>query len=214
MIKMPTKEIVLFLLGLGIGSTATYFGVKKRLEATMQEEMEQEIEAVKDYYILREEQSKKETKVSENEENEPKSTEKQPKRDKKEPDYEKIIEKLNYGEYYQKKETPSESTEAADQEEEIEVPYTISDEEYIEENYYEKTSLVYFENDGVFMDASSLDIINDGTELIGEPNLEMFGEYDEDTLYVRDDVSKTDYEVIMTHCAYAESEYYEHSDEY
>ena len=123
-----------------------------------------------------------------------------------EPDYKEIIEKMNYGEFFKKKETPDKEPEK----QEIPAAFLISDDDYMI-GKRKKRTFMYFESDGVFMDAETEDIVSDGMDLIGERNFEDRND-DEDAFYVRNEITKTDYEVIVEHYAYAESDFREPED--
>lgn len=203
---MSIKEIMLFLLGAGVGSAATYFGMKKYFETLMDEE----IESTKEYYKTKTEATtgmEQKTKILNEKYSD--ETEIEEKTDENEPDYAQIIEKMNYGEFFEKK-TPAKIEE---QPEEKVIPFVISGDAFAGDLRHEKVSLYYFEKDGVFMNVETDDVLPNGMELIGEENFEHLGEFEEDVLYVRNDEMGTDYEVMLEHYAYAESEYRDHQDE-
>ena len=200
---MPTKNILFFLLGAGVGSTVVYFVVKKHYENLIDEE----VESVRQYYKSQEDEDEEETELSENEEKMPR---KEPKTEKNDENYQELIEKMNYGEFFPKKEKTEEVAVEAD----IPTRYVINGDAFAGDNRNEKVSLYYFEGDGVFMNIESDEIVPNGMDLIGEENFERLGEFEEDVLYVRNDVTKTDYEVIQEHYAYAESDYREDQGDY
>lgn len=82
-------------------------------------------------------------------------------------------------------------------EEEIAVdrPYVIQPSEFGEFDDYEKISLTYTA-DGVLLD--------DMNEIVGEDSLEHFGEYEDDSVYVRNDSKKCDYEILLDQRNYQE----------
>lgn len=75
----------------------------------------------------------------------------------------------------------------------MEGPYVISPDEF-DENGYETVSLTYYA-DGVLTDEMD-NIIDDIDEVIGEESLEHFGEFEEDSVFVRDDDKEIDYEIL------------------
>jgi len=81
-------------------------------------------------------------------------------------------------------------------------PYVISPDEFGEKDDYETISLMYYEDD-VLADDNE-DKIDNVEDIIGYESLSHFGEYDDDTVYVRNDVRRTDYEIIRIPSAYAE----------
>ena len=72
-------------------------------------------------------------------------------------------------------------------------PFVILPEEYGETGY-KKVSLNYYD-DGVLTDEND-DIISDVDKVVGKDSLTRFGEYEPDTVYVRNDRKKTDYEIL------------------
>ena len=71
-------------------------------------------------------------------------------------------------------------------------PYVISPEEF-DEIGYETSNLTYYA-DGVLADDVN-DVIENVEALVGEDSLEAFGEYEDDTVFVRNDSLKTDFEI-------------------
>lgn len=73
-------------------------------------------------------------------------------------------------------------------------PYVIPPEDFGEESDYDIKSLTYYA-DGVLTDDWD-NVIEDVDELIGEESLTHFGEYEDDSVFVRDDTLKIDYEIL------------------
>lgn len=76
----------------------------------------------------------------------------------------------------------------------VEKPYMITVDEYAELGDYNTESLYYFE-DGVLTDESE-NIIDDVEDIVGEEALAKFDEEEVDSVYVRNDTRKTDYEIL------------------
>ena len=74
-------------------------------------------------------------------------------------------------------------------------PYIISPEEFGEISSYEKISLTYY-IDGVLADDDD-EVIYDIENIIGHESLNHFGEYEDDSIFVRNDKLKCDYEVLL-----------------
>lgn len=72
-------------------------------------------------------------------------------------------------------------------------PYVISPDEF-DEIGYNTVSLTYYA-DGVLTDECN-DPIEDVDEIIGEDSLNHFGEYEDDSVFVRNDALRTDYEIL------------------
>lgn len=81
--------------------------------------------------------------------------------------------------------------------------YCISPDEFIELDGREKITLTYFEGDQVFMDENEQVDLN-GLKNVGKSNLDHVGDYEDGTLYVRNDDNGTDYEIIFDDRSYAD----------
>ena len=82
-------------------------------------------------------------------------------------------------------------------------PYVISPDEF-DENGYQTVSLTYYA-DGVVED-DFYDVLDDDEieEKIGRDSLNHFGEYEEDSVFVRNDELETDYEILRDSRNYAD----------
>ena len=98
--------------------------------------------------------------------------------------YAEVLKKTGY-----KKEEPEEGGDIMMNDK----PYVISPDEY-GENDYDCESLTYYA-DGVLTDDWDHPI-EDVEGLVGVESLTHFGEYEEDSVYVRNDRYKTDYEIL------------------
>lgn len=81
-------------------------------------------------------------------------------------------------------------------------PYVITPEEFgeLEDEGYETVVLSYY-TDGVLADDSHF-IVEDIDAVVGADFAEHFGEYEDDSVHVRNDRLKTDYEILMEARAY------------
>ncbi len=82
-----------------------------------------------------------------------------------------------------------------------EVPYVISPDEFDELEGYTPISLTYFA-DGVLADEHGV-IVDDVEEIVGNA-LDHFGEYEEDSVFVRNDAKRCDYEILRDEHTYEE----------
>ena len=82
-------------------------------------------------------------------------------------------------------------------------PYVISPDEFGEIYEYDTTSLTYY-SDGVLTDEDNKPI-EDIDEIVGRESLNHFGEYEDDSVMVRNDKFKTDYEILADVRKYEES---------
>lgn len=78
-------------------------------------------------------------------------------------------------------------------EEDMGKPYVIPPEEF-DENGYKTVSLTYWA-DGILTDDDNT-IVKDVDKLVGVDSLDHFGEYEDDSVFVRNDKNKTDYEIL------------------
>lgn len=81
-------------------------------------------------------------------------------------------------------------------------PYIIPPEEFDMEDY-DTCSLTYY-SDGILADENN-DIIEDVEDTVGEESLTHFGEYEDDSVFVRNDKLKIDYEILLDIRRYEES---------
>lgn len=84
----------------------------------------------------------------------------------------------------------------------VDKPYVIQPSDFGEFDDYEKISLTYTA-DGVLLDDMN-EIVDDIEETVGEDSLEHFGEYEDDSVYVRNDTKKCDYEILLDQRNYQE----------
>lgn len=165
-----STNLLMFVFGAAIGSLFTYRYVREKYARIAQEE----IDSVKEVF------SKREKEVREREE----------KIDNTE--CKTIIAKQNYTNYSNSEVIPEDVVQM--DVEESEEPEIISPEEVGENENYEIISLTYY-HDYVLADEND-EIVNvEGT--IGEEALGSFGEYEDDSVFVRNDRLKCYYEVLL-----------------
>ena len=160
---------IAFLLGAGIGSVVTWKLVETKYKKLAQEE----IDSVREVY------SKKEIALANEVKKAHACLEANTKNDKV-PSYQHIVEDMGY---------------AAESEEEEGVSnvYVIPPESYGELDY-EEVSLTYYADDVLAYDDDS--VIRDIDKVVGKGSLNTFGEYEDDSVFVRDDNKKIDYEIL------------------
>lgn len=79
-------------------------------------------------------------------------------------------------------------------------PHVISPDDFGELDDYNRISLTYYA-DGIVEDEDR-EIVNDVDELIGEDSLTHFGEYEDDSVFVRNDYLRTDFEILKDYRSY------------
>lgn len=73
-------------------------------------------------------------------------------------------------------------------------PYVISPADFDTEDDYEAISLNYFE-DGILADEAG-NVIEDVDGMVGRDSLNHFGEYEDDSVHVRNDAQQCDFEIL------------------
>lgn len=192
---MSGKAVLSFVLGAAVGATGMYFGMKQACEVYIDKEIEQ---FKADYEATHQEKEEKKSEdIKKMEENLEKDAEKALKKyasateksissvdtGKKEADAK--LERVNYA----KIRTPDiDKIDEIDVENKVDSaigPVVIDPSEYMEDdglkrvvwNYLPKEHAVYSENGD--------EEIVDGIKMLGEENLDSFGEFEVDTLYVK-----------------------------
>lgn len=168
--------LLAFATGALIGSAATWYFVKDKYEKLAQEEIDSVKETFKKSYEDQETKHEEEIHKVENKY------------------YNSIAQNYNY----EKKSRPEAILEEDEEEEEVrkmDEPYVIKPYEFGDYIDYEQISLLYFA-DGVLADEDTLDVIDDIEETVGEYFADHFGEYEEDSVYVRNDTKRCEYEIL------------------
>ena len=83
-------------------------------------------------------------------------------------------------------------------------PYVISPDEFGEDQEYEQISLIYYADNTL---ADDEDVVMDEEEIertVGMDSLTRFGEYEPDSVFVRNDELKTEYEILLDQRPYFE----------
>ena len=170
------KYALIFMAGAVLGAVSAVAMVKEKYESLAQIE----IESIRIYYKdkLQKQEEKKEEKVEE------------PASEVKE--YEDITNNYKGDIVGDKPFVKKEDGEVIDP---YDTPYIISVEEFGEEIEYDTMTLTYFE-DKVLVDDVD-DVIEDVDTVVGLENLKIFEEFPGcTTIYVRNDIWKTDFEII------------------
>lgn len=168
--------LLAFAAGALIGSAATWYFVKDKYEKLAQEEIDSVKETFKKSYEDQETKHEEEIHKVEN----------------------KYYNSLAQNYNYEKKSRPEAILEEDEEEEEVrkmDEPYVIKPYEFGDYIDYEQISLLYFA-DGVLADEDTLDVIDDVEETVGEYFADHFGEYEEDSVYVRNDAKRCEYEIL------------------
>lgn len=170
------SNTIVFTIGAGLGALVAW----KLLENKYKQIINEEIESVKEVYSR-----KFEPEVQEPEKVEPEETTELINCERVE--YSNLVNKLGYS----NKEV---DTNMHDD------PRVISPEEFGELDDYETVSLTYYA-DGVLTDDQD-EIIENVGDFVVPDFASHFGEYEDDSVFVRNDKTKTDYEILRDMRAY------------
>lgn len=183
----------IFVAGVAIGSAATWYCVKKKYEQIAQEE----IDSVKEHFsspkvavkldgkkIAEQVVDIKEDGIS----------------DRNPSSIKEYAEKLRKNGYtnYSTADTENKEKEYGD----VEKPYVIDPEEFGMCDDYEEISLTYYA-DSILTDEDD-ELVDDVEDIIGVDSLNHFGEYEEDSVFVRNDRLKCDYEILLDERKYSD----------
>jgi len=185
--------IVAFVVGLGIGSAATWFYAKKRYEAIINEEVSSARET---YNQLGKDLIEKNNRLKD------KMFEKFDKELSEDlEEYETIVEKEYAEEKPQVKTVTPTSTKNSPYE-----AYEIPEEEYGSDDLYSLVSLTYF-SDGVITDDFD-EIVDDSKSILGENIYDILDNYENnsevDIVHFRNDVRRSDYQILLARCNFNE----------
>lgn len=111
--------------------------------------------------------------------------------------YDDVLNRNNYN-------TESKKEEKNEEVSNMPQPYVIPPEEFGEMDDYETISLTYYSDEVLADDAGN--IIEDVDFIVGFESLYHFGEYEDDSVFVRNDELKCDYEILLDSSKFYEGE--------
>ena len=190
------KNLLCFVAGAAIGSVVTWKLIEKKYKDLADEEIESVIETFKNRKPRITKDNVKETveKVI-NKYKEPKE----------------IVEDIVTTERYsiENEEEIDEDDESnytvnVDNDVEVVTPYVITPEQFGEYNEYGTKTLTYYA-DNVLTDEIDNPITSEEMEtMIGPDALDHFGEYEDDSVYIRDEMNEMDYEILKSEKNFSE----------
>lgn len=181
------SNIAIFAVGAAVGSAVTWSFLKTKYEQIAQEE----INAVKEVYSV------PKSEVEDTDEDDEESD--YPGQSPTIKEYVKHLEQLQYNLEEKKKEEENDMAEP-------DTIRVISPDEFGEWDDYELVSLRYYA-DGVIEDEDG-EIVENVESLIGTDALNHFGEYEDDSVFVRNEALKKDIEILRD-----EDPYYSDDDD-
>lgn len=190
------KNLLCFVTGAAIGSVVTWKLIEKKYKDLADEEIESVIETFKNRKPRITKDNVKETveKVI-NKYKEPKET------------VEDIVTAEGYSiedEEETDEDDDSNYTVDVDTGVEVIVPYVITPEQFGEYSEYGTKTLTYYA-DNVLTDEIDNPITSEEMEtMIGPDALDHFGEYEDDSVYIRDEMNEMDYEILKSEKTFSE----------
>lgn len=180
-----------FIMGVAAGSIGTWYCVKKKYEELAQEE----IDSVKEVFSKREKELKGEEVTKNIAEN---MRAEEPAKAMSIKEYASFLQKQGYTNY---------SDMNGDEDEDDALtksvkPYVIPPEQFGEIEEYEQIELTYYA-DQILADEND-EIVEDVEETIGFESLSHFGEYEDDSVFVRNDERRCDYQILLDQRLYSD----------
>lgn len=190
------KNLLCFVAGAAVGSVVTWKLIEKKYKDLADEEIESVIETFKNRKpIITKDEVKETVEKVINKYKEPKE----------------IVEDIVTAERYsiENEEEIDEDDESnytvnVDNDDEVVTPYVITPEEFGEYNEYGTKTLTYYA-DNVLTDEIDNPITSEEMiTMIGPDALDHFGEYEDDSVYIRDEMNEMDYEILKSEKKFSE----------
>lgn len=175
-------KIAIFTAGAAVGSAVTWKLIKEKYEQMARED----IQSVRDYYANKYKEVEETPDETPEEEEDDEEVDQFDVEDELE-DYYELVDSLGYG--------GDNHISGKGGSEQSDDPRVITPDEFAELDNYEVRSLLYFA-DGVLTDDDN-NIIEDVDSLVGKDALTHFGEYEDDSVFVRNDELATDFEILL-----------------
>lgn len=187
------SKVLIFMAGCGIGSVVTWRAIEKRYQQIAQEEIDSVKEAL-GYFKDSETEVEPKSKDEEDEDDENNQFNR---------DAESAREELAHICKEQGYDYNGISKKEGEEEMGENKPYVITPSEFDENGY--KTKTLFYYNDDVVTDERGKVLSEKSIEkLIGKESLTTFGQYESDSVFVRNDDLKTDYEILADERNYHE----------
>lgn len=199
------SKFIVFAAGVGIGFVVTWRLVKKYYNNIANEE----IADVKDWYARKygeKSESKKADAVGDAIREGIKDGMKKPVTENDIRNLTAQLQNMGYVDYSNKEDEPVKKTEKIEEKEEVddvERPYVIEPRYFDEYDDYNTINLTLYA-DGVLVDDSSNEPVEDVDETVGLDNINHIGDYEEDAVHIRNDKLRCDYEILCDTKKYSE----------
>lgn len=177
--KGTLSSVLIFAAGAAVGSVVTWKLIETRYKKLVEEDHRSMDEYYRNKYGVEEEESVEEEQDSDGQ-----------------IDIREYAKKLADAKYVNYSNVVKEDEEVDD----VEKPYVIPPEEYGELEGY-RTVTLYYHADGVLTDDQN-EVVEDADDVVGADFSEHYGEYEEDSVCVRNDAKRTDYEILYDPSTY------------
>lgn len=187
---MKTKDLLIFTVGVAVGATTAWKLLRDRYALLAQEEIDSVKEALSrkenDEFPMDEEEAKQKAMAA-----------------KEKPDITEYVSKvkdMGYVDYSDISKNKNDNTEEDSQT--VDKPYVITPDEFDEYDDYDTIELTYY-SDQVLADENN-EIVDDVEDIVGFESLNHFGEYEDDSVFVRNDRLKCDYQILLDSRKYSD----------
>lgn len=186
------SKFIIFAVGAAIGSAVTWKVIKDKYEQIAQEE----IDSVKEVFSKRGEKLENEfQQVTDNMNVVSMYPETPLIKQKTYTDTDIELAHSEYKNYASRYASDNETKpEKEEEDEDMEKPYVIPPDEFGDYDY-ETVSLTYYADHVLTYESDEL--VEDIDDIIGSESLDHFGEYEDDSVFVRNDKLETDYEILL-----------------
>lgn len=210
--KNKIINVLMFAAGAAVGSAVTWKVVKTKYEKIAQEEIDSVKEAFAEYFVNEGDTCEEEA-SEEDEDERPSSSSRQinwedyedldeddtAEEDEYQADEADREEYARLTSYYTNEEGGAENMDKPIGR----APYVIDPDEFASRDNWKTVSLTYYADD--ILEDEKYNIINNRDELIGPKALTTFGEYEEDSVFVRNERLRTDFEILKDYRTYDEA---------
>ena len=190
------KNLLCFVAGAAIGSVVTWKLIEKKYKDLADEEIESVIETFKNRKpIITKDEVKETVEKVINKWKEPKET------------VEDIVTAEKYSiENEEEIDEDDESNYTINVDNDIEVvtPYVITPEQFGEYNEYGTKTLTYYADNVLTDEIDNPITLDEMITMIGQDALDHFGEYEDDSVYIRDEMNEMDYEILKSEKTFSE----------
>ena len=185
-----TVNLVMFMFGAAVGVTITWQYMRRKYEEIAQKE----IDSVKETF------AKREPNIDNHEKSNIFDIREKANQAKEKPDITEYTSQLQGAGYINYSNMSSD--EKKEIKEPMNKPYVIAPEDFGEYDEYDKVGLTYYA-DQVLTDDDD-ELVEDIDDIIGSDALNHFGEFEDDSVFVRNDMLKCDYEILLDRRRYSD----------